>query len=499
MDIKERISTRPLFCSIDVETTMNGTEEVGLSNPMHPLNYIVALGVRKETTYSPAKNNIWFRDAAHYSTFTAYISDIAQDYTLCGHNFAFDLLYLYRQGPSIKRDLQSHKIWDTQLAEYILSGQTMKWSSLDDLCKKYGLPVKDDKIKSYFIAGIGADKIPMHELEPYLCGDIENTLTIAIRQYDIARDNGQLALIESQMEALHATVEMRFNGMHVDTDLLDSYTVEVVDDFVKMKLALEARVAGKIDDINSPKQWSEFFFGGTKKVKERVEVGVYKNGNTKYATVVKTVKIAPHVPFKPDPDKISDKTGQVSVDDSVLNAMLLDPLVRLSYPTIEIIERLLKYRTISKQLSTYVQGLSNHIIGDKIHGNLNHTATVTGRLSATNPNIQNISNNPIKKIFTSRFKGGVIIEPDFNQLEIVALAHVTRDKQLIHDIEHNTDIHSALYEDMFHRKPTKEERKPFKSRTFQLIYGAGAKAISKQAGCSLPEASRYIKEHGIEY
>jgi DNA polymerase-1 len=123
---------------------------------------------------------------------------------------------------------------------------------------------------------------------------------------------------------------------------------------------------------------------------------------------------------------------------------------------------------------------------------LNHTATVTGRLSSTNPNLQNISNNPIKQIFTSRYKDGVIVEMDFNQLEVVALAHVTRDLQLIHDISSGADIHSELYKAMFGRYPTKEERKPFKARTFQLIYGAGAKAISKQAGCSLDEAKKFV-------
>jgi DNA polymerase I-like protein with 3'-5' exonuclease and polymerase domains len=114
-------------------------------------------------------------------------------------------------------------------------------------------------------------------------------------------------------------------------------------------------------------------------------------------------------------------------------------------------------------------------------------------LSSTNPNLQNISNNPIKQIFTSRFGDeGVIVEMDFNQLEVVALAHVTGDLQLIHDISSGADIHSELYNSLFGRYPTKEERKPFKARTFQLIYGAGAKAISKTAGCSLDEAKKFI-------
>jgi DNA polymerase I-like protein with 3'-5' exonuclease and polymerase domains len=351
------------------------------------------------------------------------------------------------------------------------------------------LPVKDDKIKKYFEKGLGSDKIPAAELIPYLEQDVTNTAKIAKYQYDRAIKAGQLTLIQTQMEALHATTEMQFNGLHIDKVALDKYTVEVVNNYVEVKLDLEELSSRYLEDINSPKQWSQFFFGGTKKIKVKEEVGVYKNGNTKYKLMEKTLKIEPFIRYVPDPEKVSAKTGQVSVDDAVLNDMLkhtFDP------KAIAIISSLLKYRELSKQLSTYVQGLSKHIIGDFIHGKLNHTATVTGRLSSTNPNLQNISNNPIKQIFTSRFKDGRIVEVDFNQLEVVALAHVTRDLQLIHDISAGKDIHSELYKDMFGRYPTKEERKPFKARTFQLIYGAGAKAISKQAGCSIDEAKKFV-------
>jgi len=247
------------------------------------------------------------------------------------------------------------------------------------------------------------------------------------------------------MEALHATTEMQFNGLHVDKAKLDEYTVEVVNEYVECRLDLE-ELANKhsVEDVNSPKQWSQFFFGGKKKVRVKEEVGLYKNGNTKYKLVEKTVAIKPFIAYVPDPEKVSAKTGQVSVDDYVLNDMLKHTF---DAKTIQIINGLLKYRELSKQLSTYVQGLSKHVINNYIHGKLNHTATVTGRLSSTNPNLQNISNNPIKQIFTSRFgDDGVIVEVDFNQLEVVALAHVTKDKQLIYDIVGGVDIHSALYQ-----------------------------------------------------
>lgn len=477
------MTTMPTFVAIDVETTLNGNEEVGLAHPMHPDNRVVAWGIHKDIPgYSPQTT---YTEAV----FEALVEACFPDMVICGHNLAFDLMYLYKN-PKLKSLLQERKIWDTQLAEYILSAQQTKWSSLDELSIKYGLPVKDDTIKKYFQAGLGSDKIPSEELIPYLEQDVTNTTEIAKKQWQRAVDQGQLTLIETQMEALHATTEMQFNGLHIDRPALDAYTVEVVNEYVEVKLNLEALAARHVEDINSPKQWSQFFFGGTKKVKVKEEVGFYKNGKVKTKLMDKEIVLKPFIKYTPDPDKVSAKTGQVSVDDSVLGDMLKHTFDK---EAIAIIESLLKYRELSKQLSTYVQGLSKHIIGDYIHGKLNHTATVTGRLSSTNPNLQNISNNPIKQIFNSRWGDrGVIVEMDFNQLEVVALAHVTGDLQLIHDISSGADIHSELYNGMFGRYPTKEERKPFKARTFQLIYGAGAKAISKSAGCSLDEAKKFV-------
>ena len=473
--------TTPYFLAVDVETTLNGNEDVGLAHPMHPDNRVVYYGVGSAYVPFVTRNPDKFREV---------ISTLREDAVICGHNLAFDLTYMYKD-PELKKLLQNRKIWDTQLAEYILTAQQTKWSSLDELATKYSLPLKEDAVKKYFAAGLGADKIPEEEIAPYLKQDVTNTAKIAELQYKQAVKEGQLILIETQMEALHATTEMQFNGLHIDRVALEKYTLDVVNEYADVRGTLEtlAALTANVEDINSPKQWSQFFFGGEKKVKVKENVGYYKNGKIKTKLVEKVVKVPPFIAYTPDPDKVSSKTGQVSVDDSVLNDMLKHTF---NPEAIAIINALLKYRELSKQLSTYVQGLSKHIIGDFIHGKLNHTATVTGRLSSTSPNLQNISNNPIKQIFTSRFENGLIVEVDFNQLEVVALAHVTGDEQLTEDIASGTDIHSALYKAMFGRMPTKEERKPFKARTFQLIYGAGAKAISKQAGCSIDEAKKFV-------
>ena len=127
----------PIFCAIDVETTLNGNEDIGLAHPMHPDNRVVAYGmcvIEPRTTYD-------------CDTFDAYVDGLMVGTVLCGHNISFDLMYLYKESTALKYKLQTHKIWDTQLAEYILSGQRTKFSSLDELSVKYGLPIKDDGIK----------------------------------------------------------------------------------------------------------------------------------------------------------------------------------------------------------------------------------------------------------------------------------------------------------------------------------------------------------------
>ena len=458
--------------TIDTETTMNGNSDIGLAHPMCPVNRAVLTGCKDEFGLAVMPGLTHFPEQRC-------------DFVV-GHNLPFDLLYMYKMDN--KEVFQKCRLWDTQLAEYLLSGQQARWASLDQLAVKYGLPLKEDKIKKYFEAGIGADKIPLAELRPYLEQDVANTEAIARIQIAKAAELGMLPQMISQMEALHATTEMMWNGMHVDKAELDRYTVEVVNEYANTKLDLSAIVVGDLEDVDSATKWSKYFFGGKEKYIEKEAVGVYKNGKTKYKNITKERDIKGIYTYTIPNEWKSEKTGKVGCDEKILDVLT-------KYPeTKEVAAKLLQYRNLSKQLSTYVQGLAKHIQGDYIYGQLNHCATVTGRLSSAKPNLQNISNNPIKRIFTSRFGSeGSLVEVDFAQLEIAALAHVTRDKQLIKDIMTGTDIHSALFKEMYGYTPSKEERKPFKSLSFGLIYGAGFKTLAENAKCSVDSAKKFVK------
>ena len=173
------MSTELKFIAIDVETTLNGNEEVGLAHPMHPDNKIVLFGIEAEDTLKVFEN---FRNFGYSFEYNLKLKNHKYDNAgvLCGHNISFDLMYLYKESPDLKAYLQEMSIWDTQLAEYILSGQRIKFSSLDELSIKYGLPVKDDKIKKYFQAGLGSEKIPREELLPYLKQNVPDRLLFCL-------------------------------------------------------------------------------------------------------------------------------------------------------------------------------------------------------------------------------------------------------------------------------------------------------------------------------
>ena len=167
----------PNLWTFDVETTLNAPEELGRAHPMWPDNRVVVLGVKasKGTTEPFISEPKYWADWDSPTTYDFIV----------GCNMSFDMLYLFKEKPSIKRWLQSNRLWDIQLVEYLLSGQQSKWMSLDEMCTKYGLPLKDDRIaKEYFDKGLGADKVPRELLDPYLIRDVENTEAIALKQME---------------------------------------------------------------------------------------------------------------------------------------------------------------------------------------------------------------------------------------------------------------------------------------------------------------------------
>lgn len=457
---------------IDLETTIRCPVGNNSGNPMWRGNKVIAWG-----TAIPGGTQGYKYDKDGLDlTLLRNFCDLAD--MVIGHNVKFDLLYIYRDVTN-----KLPRVWDTQLAAYLLSGQKHMYASLDELTAEYigKHALKDDKIKAYWKAGVQTEDIPKEELMEYLKGDVENTAAIFESQWAEAEGLDILPLMFTQMDALRATIEMNRNGMRVDWNYVelqrDAYAFEL-----EQARQHVAKVAPDLDTA-SPKQLSLYFFGGEEKYVERELVGQYKNGKDKYKNVEKTRKVE----GKYDPIGELGKSGYYSTDDSVLK--------KLDEMGDDVAALLLKIREHSKIKDTYYEGLlSLRFPDDNIYPNLNHCATKTGRLSSTNPNLQNQTDTgDVKRAYVSRYgTNGSILELDYSQLEMVALAYLANDQQLIDDINNGRDMHRELYKEMYGRYPTDKERKPFKRFSFLLVYGGGASTLMAQSGCDRATAKRFI-------
>jgi DNA polymerase I-like protein with 3'-5' exonuclease and polymerase domains len=460
------------YLVFDVETTIRNHIGNNKGSPFNPLNEVVLWAYCNETA---------FTSKSHPASI--YGQSEKSKGVLVGHNIKFDMLWARRY----EVDTHYASLWDTQLAEYILSGQTHTFASLDELSEKYGGTLKDDKIKAYWDAGVDTDKIPIKELEEYAKSDVANTEIVFLAQITEAHCRGLMPLIKTQMAALAATIEMEHNGVVVDVDYINDSIVAY--DTLINNLVEDFCSDTKVDDkelIASNKKLGTYLFGGIEKYVEKELVGEYKNGKPKYKNVDKERIIIGK--FHPEDFKATkNKLGWV-VDDKLIDRLSEDPAAA------PIAGYISKYRTYTKIKSTYYENLRDLIYIDKVHPNISHVTTKTGRLACTQPNLQNQTDaGGIKKAFKSRWENGYLVELDFNQLEVVALAAITCDAQLIYDINNDVDLHSILYKEMYSRAPTKEERKKFKPRTFQLIYGASASAIAEQGKIPIEEARKFVK------
>ena len=457
---------------VDLETTIRCPVGNSTGNPMWRGNEVIAWG----TTTIGGTSGYKYGKAGLDLEPLRNLCDRAS--LVIGHNVKFDLLYIYRDTSN-----KLPRIWDTQLAAYLLSGQRHLYASLDELTAEYigKHALKDDRIKAYWKAGIDTPDIPKEELMEYLRGDVDNTAEIFQAQWAEAEGLEILPLMFTQMDALRSTIEMNRNGMCVNwyyvTSQRDKYAAKLEQ--AQFEVAMEAPDL----DTASPKQLSLYFFGGEEKYKEKVDDGFYKNGKPK----TKTVESIRGIIGKYAPAGELGKGGYYSTDDSVLK--------QLAAGGDTVAQQLLIIRECSKIKDTYYEGLLSLRFPDgNIYPNLNHCATKTGRLSATNPNLQNQTDTgDVKRAYISRYGTfGKLLELDYSQLEMVALAYLADDKTLIDDINNGRDMHRELYKGMYGRYPTDKERKPFKRFSFLLVYGGGITTLMAQSGCDRATAKKFI-------
>ena len=467
------------YVVLDTETTVRCPMGTNKANPHWPGNKIVLAGVK----FSGNENRLISINHPQ--------GVVNAEKLYVGTNLPFDLQHLYKACKDVYDQRGKMHVWDCQIAEYLLTRQRHKYPSLDQMATKYGGTLKNDEMKKYWEAGGQTEDIPQAKLEAYLFEDLDNTELVFKAQIKEATERKIMPLIIAQMNAVMAITEMQYNGITINNRFIETEISRLVRAIEVSKGAFVAAVAACTDvpprliNLDSPKNMSLVLFGGEVKTKVKKTVGLYKNGNPK-EKLVEEIKQYKGLGLNTTG---LEKTihGWSTSDES---------LEKLKHHSI-FVTRLQEYRQLMKDYSTYYEPLTQLVFPDgKVHQNLHQTSTETGRLSCTEPNLQNVTDkhtSEIKKAYVSRWGAdGSLVEFDYRQLEIVALAYLSDDPQLIKDCNDGVDIHTQLFRSMFGRVPTDWERKQFKRLSFALIYGSGIKNMAQQAMVS-EEIARNFK------
>jgi DNA polymerase I-like protein with 3'-5' exonuclease and polymerase domains len=474
---------------LDLETSVDAPKPHFRATPFHKDNQVVLWG--------NTNSNL---DIETNTTRTVLVEALDKSLiegkkpTIVGHNVSFDYHYVLRDfDVSPSHVLRHTNLWDTQLAEFVLSKQQSKDNSLDSIAEKYGGYLKDDRIKAMWDSGMRTEDIPSYMLEEYLKGDVTNTALVAAGQFKQVCAEGKMPLMKALMAARKATSEMEFNGMCVDVECIKKLTSEyqIKLDTIEKSIATTLKHIHGIDEsvginINSGSQLSALLFGGEFKSEPyRKLVGKYKNGKDKYLKGRDEIRLGGMSAIIPDGAKVT-KSGHYSVNEETLLKAAAKARSGDLKGMGKLIDDILEYRKLYKHVNTYFANYLELQIEGIIHHSINHTRTVTGRLSSSKPNFQNVTSvatSPLKSVFVSRFGDeGYILELDYKQLEVICLAHLSQDPQLIEDIRDGVDLHAKTGEKVFGKTMTNDERRIVKGVNFGLIYGGTAYGLSRSMG-----------------
>ncbi|MBE0403866.1 MULTISPECIES: DNA polymerase I [Halomonas] len=355
---------------------------------------------------------------------------------------------------------------DTMLASYVLNSTATR-HDMDSLALKY-LGEKTTSFEE--IAGKGAkqltfNQIALEQAAPYACEDVDITL----RLYDVLRPQvdkeGRLAQVLDRLELPLIKVISRIerNGVAIDAERLHTQSQQL-DKRIR-ELEIEAfDLAGREFNLGSPKQLGEILFN-------ELKIPVLK----------KTPKGAP------------------STAEAVLEELALD------YPLPKVI---MEHRGLSKLKSTYTDKLPRLInkVNNRVHTSYHQAVTATGRLSSSDPNLQNIpirteEGRKIRQAFIAR-PGYRIVAADYSQIELRIMAHLSEDKGLLDAFAENRDIHTATAAEVFGTaldKVSSEQRRSAKAINFGLIYGMSAWGLARQLHIERNQAQTYIDRYFDRY
>ncbi|ADH60587.1 DNA polymerase I [Thermoanaerobacter mathranii subsp. mathranii str. A3] len=382
-----------------------------------------------------------------------------EDFEFTTHEIKDFLVRLSYKGIECKS-----KYIDTAVMAYLLNPSESNYD-LDRVLKKY---LKVDVPSYEGIFGKGRDKKKIEEIDEniladYICSrcvylfDLKEKLMNFIEEMDMKK-----LLLEIEMPLVEVLKSMEVSGFTLDKEVLKELS-QKIDDRIGEILDKIYKEAGYQFNVNSPKQLSEFLF-------EKLNLPVIKKTKTGYST-----------------------------DSEVLEQLV---------PYNDIVSDIIEYRQLTKLKSTYIDGfLPLMDENNRVHSNFKQMVTATGRISSTEPNLQNIPireefGRQIRRAFIPRSRDGYIVSADYSQIELRVLAHVSGDEKLIESFMNNEDIHLRTASEVFKvpmEKVTPEMRRAAKAVNFGIIYGISDYGLSRDLKISRKEAKEYINNYFERY
>lgn len=372
------------------------------------------------------------------------------DIKIIGYDIKEELFF------ALKNNLEFKNYEDVMILEYLIDSNKGNYDILKVSNEFLNLEILDLKE----MLGKGKNKKTFFELEEDIIFKFISQNVFAISAlYDIfiekAKENNLISLYENVEKPLvKVLADMEKTGVLVDRNKI----IELNEEYSKLAYLYEQKVyelAGEVFNLNSPKQLGVILF-------EKIGLPVVKKTKTGYSTDVEVL------------EKLSKKH--------------------------EIADYILKYRSLNKLISTYLDGILEYIMDDgRVRTSFKQMITATGRLSSVDPNLQNIpirseEGKNIRKVFVAD-KNKVFIDADYSQIELRVLAHLSKDSVMIDSFKNDLDIHYKTASEVFGvpiNEVTDNQRRSAKAVNFGIVYGISDYGLSKDLNITRNEAKQYI-------
>lgn len=439
--------------SINVETVGSGI--------MHELIVGVSLCYGEDNNYYiPINHNDFILQQIPEQDFVEIFKPVFESNTI--HFIGCDLKFIKHILNILNINLKNIS-FDVMIASYCINPSQQH--TIEQLALKYlNFHIKtDEEIFSKGTKKVKADNLGIETLAQYSCSKsicLYNLKNILINELN--KNKLSNLFYDIEMPIVQVLYEMESAGIKTDNRFINDFDKELINELSILEQKIYG-LAGETFNINSPKQLAVILF-------EKLKLPAIKKTKTGYST-----------------------------DESVLAEL----------SQYDIANEILRYRELQKLKSTYVDSVKKftEIEGERIHTIFNQAITTTGRLSSSDPNLQNI---PIRTEYGRKFRkafvadeGNIFVSADYSQIDLRSLAHISKDGTLIKAFNSGQDIHTATAMEVFNiankEDVTKQQRMAAKSINFGIVYGISSFGLSKQLDISVKQAKEYIDSYFSKY